>query len=102
MLACDLGRGHLPQKLRAGHELGLGAWARSLLELLLSPGPLGTAEAQGYVWLLQKHLEAEAKRFLGWDHSAFTGLHLLCVACPWQDGSFLTPSDLPGEVHPLD
>lgn len=35
-------------KLRAGHKLGLGAWARPLL---------GAVEAQGYSWLLQKHLD---------------------------------------------
>lgn len=59
MLVCDLGRGDLPWKRRAGHELGLGPWGRPLLELLLSLGALGTAEAQGDSWLLQEHLEAE-------------------------------------------
>lgn len=55
MLVCDLGRGYLPWKLRAGHKLG--TWAGPLLELLLSLRPLGTAEAQGSIWLLQKHLD---------------------------------------------
>lgn len=54
-----LGGAHLPWKLRAGHELGLGAWGRPLLELLLGLRTRGTAEAQGYGRLLQKHLEAE-------------------------------------------
>ena len=59
MLVCDLGRGYLPWKLRAGHKLG--TWAGPLLELLLSLRPLGTAEAQRSIWLLQKHLEAQQK-----------------------------------------
>lgn len=68
VLACGLGRSHLAWKLRAGHKLGLGAWARPLL---------GAVEAQGYSWLLQKHLEAEQAHLSGWGHSALTGLYLL-------------------------
>lgn len=52
VLVCHLGRSDLPGKLRAGHKLGLGAWGRPLLDLLLSLRPWGTAEAQGYSWLL--------------------------------------------------
>lgn len=57
MLVRDLDRGYLPRKLRAGGERGLGLWGRPLRQLLRSVRPLGTAEAQGDGWLLQKHLD---------------------------------------------
>lgn len=78
MLVCDLGRGYLTRKLWAGHKLG--TWAGPLLELLLSLRPLGTAEAQGSIWRLQKHLEAQQKCCKA-VITALTGLHLLCMAC---------------------
>ena len=85
MLVRDLGRGYLPWKLRAGHKLG--TWAGPLLELLLSLRPLGTAEAQGSIWLLQKHLEAQQKCCKA-VITARTGPPLLCMAClswaQWQ------------------